>query len=142
MAKELGWPFYEGDLFHSQASIQKMSKGTSLSDEDRAPWLAALGQLVKELDQNSKSAVIACSALKHVYRETLKGTSSNVRFVYLKGSYDLILKRIKARPEHFMKAALLKSQFDTLEEPGEAVVVDIGHEPVVIVRLIRQALGL
>jgi gluconokinase len=116
-----------------------MTEGLPLSDRDRAPWLEALAQLIRELDQKARPAVIACSALKESYREALKGHSQNVRFVYLKGNYDLVSTRIQSRREHFMRADMLKSQFEVLEEPGQAVVADIAHEPAAIVRQIRQA---
>ena len=142
LAEELGWPFYDGDDFHPPANIEKMANGSALTDADRAGWLAALGQLIRKLDRQERSGVIACSALKHVYRETLQGNTTDIQFIYLKGSYDLILKRLQARQGHYMKPDLLKSQFETMEEPQQALVVDAAQPPEMILQQIRQALGL
>ena len=142
LAKDLGWRFYEGDDFHPQSNIQKMTRGIPLTDEDRDDWLAALTKLVSELDQQVQSAVVTCSALKQAYRDTLSRNMSNVIFVYLKGSYKLILKRIKSRQGHFMKPGLLKSQFDILEEPNQALVVRVSKRPDQLVKQIRDALTL
>ena len=142
LAKDLGWSLYEGDDFHPKANIEKMAGGIALSDEDRSAWLTKLAKLIHELRQSAQSAVITCSALKQAYREKLAGDSTNIRFVYLRGSYDLVLERLKKRQGHYMRAGLLKSQFDILEEPEQALTIEITQEPDVIVRQIRQALGL
>ena len=141
LAEELDWSFFEGDAFHPQANIDKMSHGIPLTDADREDWLAALENLETDLEKQRRTAVIACSALKQAYRNRLLGARQNVRFVYLKGSYDLILKRIEDRRDHFMSNDLLKSQFDTLEEPSGVLVVDISQPPPAIVREIRRTLG-
>jgi len=142
LARDLGWPFYDGDDFHPQANIDKMRQGIALTDDDRDSWLAALQRLIRELLRESRSAVIACSALKRSYRDRLLSGEHNVRLVYLKGDYDLIRKRLQKRQSHFMKADLLASQFETLEEPEGALTVDIAQEPGAIVGLIKRALGL
>lgn len=141
LAKDLGWPFYEGDDFHPRTNIEKMANGIALSDEDRAIWLTKLVQLIHELKQNAQSAVITCSALKQAYREKLAGDLADVRFVYLRGSYDLILVRLKKRQGHYMRAGMLQSQFDILEAPEQTLTIEITQEPEVILRQIKQALG-
>lgn len=143
LAEELGWPFYEGDDYHPPANIQKMTRGGTLTDEDRASWLDMLSQLIRELDGEGRSAVVACSALKQSYRDVLAGRwGTDVRFVYLKGTRDLIRKRMEERRGHYMKAGLLESQFDILEEPAQSVVADITASPEVIVNRVKRALGL
>lgn len=140
LARTLEWPFYEGDEFHSAANIAKMQSGIALTDLDRLGWLTALEALIRKLDAEHINAVIACSALKQDYRDRLR-VGNRVRFVYLKGSYDLIRKRLESRRGHFMKAGLLASQFQTLEEPGGVLTIDASLQPETIVRHIRQALG-
>lgn len=141
LAHELGWPFYEGDDFHPRANIAKMRSAVALTDADREAWLAALARLIRKLDRSGRKAVVACSALKQAYRETLAGKTGNVRFVYLRGSINLIRKRLLSRQEHYFKADLLKNQFDILEEPENAVVVDAAIPPPAIVEQIRLALS-
>lgn len=142
LAAELGWPFYDGDDFHPPANVEKMANGIALTDADRADWLAALAHLIRDLSQDGRSGVLACSALKQAYRETLRQNMPDVQFVYLKGDYDLILKRLQARQGHYMRPELLKSQFETLEEPGQALVVDLAQPAAEMVRQIRQAFSL
>jgi gluconokinase len=138
LAKELGWPFYEGDDFHPRANIEKMKQGIALTDRDRRPWLSALRKLINELLDDKKEAVIACSALKKIYRNELKNGNTKVRFIYLKGDQGLIQRRLRMRPNHFMKAGLLASQFKTLEEPEEALTVDISQKPEAMVLEIKR----
>jgi gluconokinase len=142
LAQELGWPYYEGDDFHPQANIEKMSKGIALTDADRIPWLDALAQLMQTLTMKAQSAIITCSALKRTYRERLSKSTTMVHFVYLKGSFDLFQERLKIRRGHFMKPELLRSQFDTLEEPEDALIVDMTQTPGEIVSHIRQEFSL
>ena len=142
LSEGLGWPFYEGDDFHTSANVEKMSRGTPLSDEDRWPWLAELRKLIDQLIGQGQDAVLACSALKRSYRDRLQGDAAQVAFVYLKGDYGTVWERLSARPGHFMRAGMLESQFQTLEEPDDATIVDISQEPGVIVREIKSALSL
>src|SRR5262245_56963183 len=142
LAKELGWRFYDGDDFHPQANIDKMRQGIPLTDEDRAPWLSALRTLIEECLRTDTSVIIACSALKQSYRERLQAEPTKVHFVYLKGDYELIQQRLRARSGHFMNADLLRSQFAALEEPEGVLTVDVAHSPQVIVQQIRHALRL
>ncbi|HET9577865.1 MAG TPA: gluconokinase [Usitatibacter sp.] len=118
LARRLGWEFAEGDAFHPAANVAKMRSGVALTDADRWPWLDAIAAWIRERRAAGARCVIACSALRRAYRERIAGGSGEVRFVYLKGPFELIAARIAARRGHYMPASLLRSQFDTLEEPG------------------------
>ena len=121
LANRLGWDFYDADDFHPPENVAKMASGTPLNDDDRYPWLVALHDLISDSLEKGEFGVLACSALKESYREILLQDNENVKFVYLKGSFDLILSRMQARSEHYMKPEMLQSQFDTLEEPVGAI---------------------
>jgi gluconokinase len=125
LAASLGWDFYDADDFHPPDNVAKMANGISLDDSDRAPWLAALHDLIASSLEQNKPGVLACSALKERYRQQLMTGHDSVQLVYLKGSYDLIWSRMLARKEHYMKPHMLQSQFDTLEEPANALTVEI-----------------
>jgi gluconokinase len=140
LATELGWFFYDADDFHSAANVEKMRRGEALDDSDRLGWLQELNRLIRELLEKGESAVLACSALKASYRKYLL-IDKRVRLVYLKGSASLIQQRLEQRRGHYMNPTLLDSQFATLEEPPDAVTVDIASEALDIVRLIRLNLG-
>jgi gluconokinase len=140
LARALGWPFYDADDFHPAANVEKMSRGVPLDDADRAPWLAALRELVRGCVESGESAVLACSALKESYRDRLL-FDEVVRLVYLKGDENLIRERLRDREGHFMKAAMLDSQFAALEEPDGALRVDVSAPPEEIVKAIRDGLG-
>lgn len=140
LAAELGWEFYDADEFHSSNNIEKMSRGIPLTDEDRWPWLERLCELLVKLSKEGKDAVLACSALKESYRQRLQ-CGAEVKLVFLKGEYELIEERLRKRRGHFMKAELLRSQYEELEEPeGEAVVVDVKLRPGEITKVIRSEL--
>lgn len=124
LADRLGWPFFDGDAFHPPANIDKMSRGIPLTDDDRWGWLAAIADRMRELIAQDRSAVFACSALKQKYRDQLS-IDPAVRFVYLKGSYDLIWSRMQQRAGHYMKPNMLASQFEALEEPRDALTLDV-----------------
>lgn len=144
LAHRLSWEFQDGDWFHPPENVEKMHNGTPLTDADRMPWLNAIAARIGELRMSGAQEVIACSALKKRYRDILVGGNSDVRLVYLKGSQDLIGHRISLRQEHFMPAALLQSQFATLEEPSPAekpIVVAIDGTPADIVSNIIAALS-
>ncbi|EHD19756.1 MULTISPECIES: gluconokinase [Brenneria] len=115
----------DGDDLHPRANIQKMAGGTPLNDEDRAPWLERLNDAAYSLFHKNEIGIIVCSALKKRYRDRLRRDNEGMVFLYLKGGFDIILARHKARAGHFMPTELLKSQFDALEEPG-------GDEPDVL----------
>ncbi|MFN2444548.1 MAG: gluconokinase [Vicinamibacterales bacterium] len=139
LADELGWPFLDGDDLHPPANIDKLRRGVALSDGDREPWLERLRSVIGETAARGESAVVACSALKATYRERLR-IDGSVIFVFLRGSYDLIEQRLREREGHFMSPQLLQSQFATLEEPADALVVDIDAPPRTIVDTIRHRL--
>lgn len=140
LAEALGCPFLEGDSLHPPANIAKMSHGIPLTDADRAPWLAAIHARIVAAQEHGQCLVIACSALKQQYRDFLaQGTT--ITWVYLKGSQELITSRIQHRREHYMKPGMLPSQFADLEEPGDALAVDISAPPEVILRQILIKLG-
>ncbi len=144
LAAAEGWPLLEGDSFHSPANVAKMAAGHPLTDEDRWPWLRAIAAAVDGYRARGESAVVACSALRRAYRDILIGDRADVRLVYLEGSESQIAERITARHGHFMPAALLHSQFETLEPPGpdeHPITVEIGGTPDEIVRRIREKLG-
>jgi gluconokinase len=142
LADDLGWEFSDADSFHPADNLEKMRRGIPLDDRDRFPWLQALEEAIQSWLQAQKKVVLACSALKSTYRHYLHVDNDQVKLVYLKGSYELILERMKHRQDHFMKPEMLKSQFDTLEEPHNAVQVDISQSPEAIVQQIKQKLSL
>ena len=141
LAAQLGWEFADADRYHPVANVEKMSRGIPLTDVDREPWLEAMRWAIVMWLAERKSVVLACSALKRSYREKL-GVGGEVRLVYLKGSYEVVASRLRARHRHFATEAILADQFAVLEEPEDAVVVDVGQTPEEMVREIRQRLGL
>jgi gluconokinase len=124
-AETLDLPFYEGDGFHPRANVDKMSRGIPLTDQDRDGWLKNLVDLIHGQLTQGKSGILSCSALKNQYRDRLRLNSDQVYFIYLKGTYNLILKRMLQRTGHYMPAELLRSQFETLEEPEDIFTVHI-----------------
>lgn len=138
LAKELDISFYDADDFHSAESVEKMRSGSTLDDNDRMPWLRRMAEKMPEWEHDG-GAVLACSALKESYRKILKG-AREVHFVYLKGSKELIVERMRNRKAHYMPVSLVDSQFATLEEPADAVVADIAEPPDEIVRYIIEQL--
>lgn len=133
LAEALHCDFLEGDTLHPAANIQKMSRGVPLTDADRAPWLAAIRAHILAALERGECLVVACSALKQQYRDFLSREIPIV-WVYLKGSEELIATRIQHRREHYMKTGMLPSQFADLEEPTDAIVVDISSPPGVILQ--------
>ena len=138
LAQLLSWPFVEGDDHHPPENVRKMRAGIPLDDADREPWLAALRALIEKLLEAERDAVIAASVLKRAYRDRL--TLPGVRFVYLKGDKSLIRERLLQRTGHFFDPRLLESQFEILEEPTDAIVVDIGAPPQEIAQEVRAAI--
>jgi|SRR5580692_316724 gluconokinase len=141
LAERLGWEFVDGDDFHPAANVEKMKHGIPLTDADREPWLRALHDKIVQWSAEERDVVLACSALKQSYRDELRATR-DVRFVYLKGSYELFSQRVLARKGHFAKQDLLASQFAALEEPTDAITVDAAPSPEQIVGEVRAQLGL
>lgn len=124
LAEKLNIPFFDGDDFHPSANIEKMSAGIPLNDLDREGWLQTLNKLANE--HKASGAVIACSALKESYRQILKkGMNNQMDFIFLQGSFELIKKRMEQRKGHFMPLELLKSQFNTLEIPRDAIFISV-----------------
>ncbi len=140
LADRLGWPFYDGDDFHPAKNVEKMRAGIPLNDVDRKLWLETLHARIQHWLEDGQNTLLACSALKQVYRETLGVNQSTVRTVYLKGSYELLRDRIEGRRHPYMNKGLLRSQFDTLEEPQDGLCVDISPAPEIIVRTIIENL--
>lgn len=137
LADELKIPFFDGDDFHPETNVKKMALGNPLNDDDRADWLKQLNALA--LANQTFGAVIACSALKVSYRLILKqNLIDQMEFVYLNGTFDEISERLRGRKNHFMPRGLLKSQFDTLEVPTNAISVSISKTPSEILTSILQ----
>lgn len=124
LAQTLGWHFLDADALHSQQNLDKMRGGIPLTEIDRSLWLSDLRRHIEIHLASAQSLVVACSALRHSYRAELRGNSSNVRFVYLKASRELLYQRLQNRPHHFMKAPMLESQLALLEEPTDALILD------------------
>jgi gluconokinase len=139
LAAQLRCEFLDGDSLHPPVNIRKMTKGIPLTDSDRDPWLAAIHARIADSFQRTEDLVVACSALKQRYRDTLD-QGVMITWVYLKGSYEVILERLQHREHHFMQAQMLTSQFADLEEPANSVVVDVAVEPLVAVRQIVSTL--
>ncbi len=139
LAEEWGCPFYDADDFHSAANKEKMSRGISLTDEDRMPWLEKLKAEIGKWNEKNTLTVLACSALKQKYRDLLSQGNA-VQWIYLKGDRETIQKRIESRKGHFAGLDLLESQMTALEEPKGALQVDVRKDPATIIREIVQSL--
>ncbi|MBP2312658.1 gluconokinase [Azospirillum soli] len=132
LAQRLGCRFADADSFHPAENVEKMRAGIPLNDEDRGPWLTAIRAALDGWSAAGESSIIACSALKQAYRDVLS-SDGDVIFVYLKGSKELIAERLKARSGHYMNPNLLQSQIEALEEPADAIVIDVSPPLEVIV---------
>jgi len=145
LAHRLHWIYEDGDWFHPQSNVEKMHHGEPLTDADRWPWLNAIAAWIDHVRSAGDHGVVACSALRRVYRDILVGRRRDVRLVFLKGDRDLIARRVAARADHFMPASLLDSQFATLEEPTadeRPITVSIAPHPREIVDAIVSELGI
>ena len=142
LAEQLGWGFADADDFHPAANVEKMGRGIPLSDTDRIPWLERLRAEITRWVAEGRDVVLACSALKRSYRRVLDPGLPEVRFVYLKGTADLIANRLRSRKGHFAGESLLAGQFADLEEPKSALTIDIAGTPQQIVAEIRKRLNL
>lgn len=118
LQRVLGWPYQEGDDLHPPGNVEKMRSGRALDDQDRLPWLRAVAAWIDGQLAAHRPGIITCSNLKRAYRRVTIGARSGVTLVYLKGTAPLIERRLRDRVHRYMPAALLGSQFDTLEEPG------------------------
>ena len=128
LARRLQWDFVEADTFHPAANVEKMRAGIPLGDDDRWPWLDAIAAWIDAARAKGRPCIVACSALKRSYRERLAHGHGDVRFVYLRGSFETVAARMVGRTGHYMPASLLQSQYQTLEEPGadeNAIVLSI-----------------
>lgn len=169
LVQALNFRYFDADNFHSDVNKAKMASGLALTDVDREPWLNSLASAISLWQKEEQGSVLACSALKESYRKRLNpghapglgrehgpeqghgNTDENTqvqsdrpgaaKFVYLKASYDEIYRRMEQRQNHFMKAEMLKSQFNTLEEPADAIVVDATGSLEEIVAQILEELG-
>lgn len=128
IAQRLGAKFIDGDDLHPKANILKMSRGEPLNDDDRKPWLERIRDAAFSLESKNEQGIIVCSALKKSYRDQIRDGNNNVTFLFLDGSFDLIMNRMTARKGHFMKSNMVESQFNTLERPdneNQVAIVDI-----------------
>ena len=139
LASAMDCAFLEGDSLHSAANVEKMSHGVPLTDDDRAPWLAAIHSRLLDAYRRRQSLVVGCSALKRSYR-TLLADGIPITWIYLKGSAALIRSRLQHRTGHYMKADMLASQVEALEEPSDALIVDVLQPPGTIVEQILAEL--
>jgi len=140
LADKLGWAFYDGDDFHPKKNVEKMRAGIALTDQDRRLWLKKLHTMIQHWLRDKQNSILACSALKQPYRDMLGVNQVTVRTVYLKGSYELLRKRVEERQHPYMDKTLLRSQIDTLEEPRDGLTVDISATPKAVVRRILHHL--
>lgn len=125
LALELGWDFHDADDFHPAANIAKMASGVPLTDADRETWLDSLNEKILATLHGHRHPILACSALKEKYRQRLLQNVDGMAILYLRGSYETIRARLAARAGHFMKETLLQSQFEALEEPPDALILDV-----------------
>lgn len=145
LSRALGWPFRDADSFHPPGNVAKMSRGVPLTDEDRAPWLAAIAAWIDAQRAHAEPGIVSCSALKRAYRQCIIGARDGVGLVYLQGHKALIGERLRARKGHFMPASLLDSQFAALEPPGaeeRPTIVSVAQSPEGVMREIIERLGL
>lgn len=140
LAEKTGWSFSDADDYHPQENIKKMAAGISLTDEDREPWLLTLSKLINSSLTNKQPLILACSALKQSYRDLLGIDQKKIISIYLKGSQNLLAKRIENRNHQYMDKRLLNSQLDTMEEPGAGLIIDISPAPEMIVAEIISAI--
>ncbi|WP_229258012.1 gluconokinase [Duganella margarita] len=141
LAGALDVPFLEGDTYHSYANVAKMTAGVPLTDSDRADWLQALHQQIRDARLKNSGLVLSCSSLKRRYRDLLRSADPELRFAHLAGPRELIASRMAARKDHYMPATLLDSQLAALEplQDDEAgLVLDIGKAPAELVQQILQ----
>lgn len=140
LARELDWPFADADQFHPAANLDRMRRGTPLTDQDRLPWLHALTRAIDDWLREDRNVVLSCSALKAEYRRLLLLDPERMVLVYLKGDPELIAERVASREGHFASLSLLPSQFEALEEPTDGLVVNVQAKPEELARRIREQL--
>jgi carbohydrate kinase (thermoresistant glucokinase family) len=142
LAAALGWPFIEGDEFHTPGNLDKIRRGVPLIDRDRGPWLERLHQAIGARVDRRESAVLACSALKQRYRATLRGSLRGIRFVALLAPEPVLRARLETRPGHLAGPEILPSQLADLEVSDDAVVMDATRDQSELIRQIRDEFGL
>ena len=145
LVDRLGWTFAEGDAMHPPENIERMAAGIPLTDADRAPWLRRITDWIRGRLEAGENAIVTCSALKAEYRDELRSAGPGVRIVYLRGNPATLVARQSARRGHFMPASLMRSQLETLEEPGPdegVLTVDVAAGPAEIATTIIRSLGL
>ena len=142
LAGHCGGVFHDADDFHPDANIAKMKRGEPLDDDDRAPWLAVLAELLATSSGAAAPVFLACSALKAGYRDILRSGCADLRFVHLTGTPEVIRARLRGRSDHFMPETLIDSQFAVLETPADALAVDIDQPVEAIVATIIAGLGM
>ncbi len=140
LAERLGWVYLDADDFHSPSNKEKMHQGIPLTEADRIPWLDAMHAALQAEAAQGKGVVLACSALRQEYRERLMA-GLDVKLIYLRGSRELIATRLAKRMNHFAGVPILDDQFAVLEEPHDAVVVDISETPEQMVDEILRKIG-
>jgi gluconokinase len=138
LSERLGWSMADADDFHPQANIAKMAAGEPLTDADRWPWLRLVGEWIGDQAKAGERAVVACSALRRVYRDVLRQADERLFFVHLAGDESGIGDRMRQRNGHFMPAALLRSQLDALEpldgdEDGVIVPMDVDVDRLIVI---------
>ncbi len=139
LSSHVNLPFFDGDNFHPESNIKKMSSGIPLTDQDRLPWLTSLSQNIANWELTG-GAVLACSALKEDYRQILSSTQTPVTWIFLDGNLDIIKQRLDSREGHYMPSSLLSSQFGLLERPQYGIHVNVSSTPDLIVQEILRKL--
>src|SRR3954470_3663704 len=142
LATDLGWPYHEADDFHSAGNKDKMARGIPLDDYDRAPWLASIRAAIDDCLARGQSAGFTCSGLKEKYRRVLMDGAPGVSLVYLACDFETSLARVGRRQGHYMKAEMVKSQFEALEAPADALTLDTKQPPDKIIAEIKRTLSL
>ena len=141
LAARFALEWIDADDLHPPANVAKMSSGIPLDDKDREAWLEFLCDVIGDYDDRGRDLVLACSALKEPFRRKLRSATRKVRFVYLRISKGVAEERVAGRPDHFMPAALVASQFEALEEPLDAITVDATLPPATIVDVVADRIG-
>jgi len=142
LAEQTGWRAVDADDLHTDQSVAKMRSGRALDDDDRFPWLDRIGMVLAESLRQGQGVLVACSALRRIYRDRLRAACPSVRFVFLDGGREIIAQRLASRKNHYMPTSLLDSQLRTLERPGsdEADVVSVDSNQS-LGKVVQQALA-
>ncbi len=141
LAARLGATFLDADDFHPEQNVAKMRAGVPLTDADRAPWLATLNAEMRARETAGPGVVLACSALKRAYRDAISHGVANVSWIFLDGDFEVVAARVRERANHYMPESLLRSQFDALERPQDAISISIELNPAEQVQAALSAMG-